>query len=153
MPRYRERLTPSFWVYLVGALIIPAVMLVFAPVNPILGVVLGVVLYGAFLGVLSASSAVIEVTDTQVRVSSARIPLRFVGKVTPYTTREQARVAAGPGLDARAWLCLRGWVATSIRIDVDDPNDPVPYWLCSTRNPKEFAAAIAKAQRDRHAQS
>jgi hypothetical protein len=33
-----------------------------------------------------------------------------------------------------------------IRVWVDDPADPVPYWLVSTRSPQRLAAALEAAR-------
>jgi hypothetical protein len=49
----------------------------------------------------------------------------------------------GTRLDARAYLMLRGWIPGVARITLDDPTDPTPYWLVSTRDPEGLAAALA----------
>lgn len=146
--KYRERLWPAPWIFLGSALILPAVILVFAPINFIVGVILAVALYLGCCAVLVWASPVIEVTESQLAVGSARLPLVFAGDATPLTTKEATRLAVGPELDARAWLCLRGWVGTSLRINIDDPNDPVPYWLFSTRQPNDVARVIADAREE-----
>lgn len=146
MVRYRERLWPSLWVFLAGALILPAMLLVFAPISPVLGIILGIALYVGYAALLVTGAAVIEVTDKQLRVGSARVPLQFTGAATANSTRASARQAAGPSLDARAWLCLRGWVVTSAKVQITDADDPVPYWLFSTRRPDEVCRAIAQAR-------
>ena len=139
-------MTPSWTTFLAGALIIPAVLVVFWPINLLVGVILAVVSFAGFCVLVLNGSPIIEVDATTLRVGSARIPLRHVGTATAYGEREAARQAAGPGLDARAWTCLRGWVATSVRADVDDPNDPIPYWLFSSRDPAAVVAAIETAR-------
>ena len=57
------------------------------------------------------------------------------------------RHAAGPGLDARAHLCLRGWVRPGLRLDLVDPQDPTPYWLVSSRRPERLLEAVQEARR------
>lgn len=143
---YRERVTPPVSVILAGALIVPAVILVFAPISFWVGVILGLVAFGGYCVFLFTGSPVIEVDAATLRVGSARVPLHHVGSGTAYTDRESARAAAGPGLDARAWTCLRGWVPTSAAVDITDAKDPIPYWLFSTRHPDEVIAAIRKAK-------
>jgi len=54
----------------------------------------------------------------------------------------------GRRLDARAWLCIRGWIQPVVKVNVHDPSDPVPYWLISTRNPNELVAALEKANHE-----
>jgi hypothetical protein len=34
-----------------------------------------------------------------------------------------------------------------VRIPLEDPTDPAPYWLVSSRNPKKMAAAINGSRR------
>lgn len=145
---YRERLWPSIWVFLAAMLVVPAIVLVFAPINLLVGIILGVAVYLGICALLAWASLVIEVTRTEIRVGSARIAPVFVGATRAFGSREAARRAAGPELDARAWLCLRGWVPTSLRIDIDDASDPCPYWLVSSRDPETLSAAIQTARRE-----
>jgi hypothetical protein len=49
-------------------------------------------------------------------------------------------------LDARAWLCIRGWIDPVVRVQVTDPSDPAPYWVVSTRNPDQLVAALQAAR-------
>jgi len=136
--RYRERLWPSWWVFLATALVIPASLLVFLPISQIAGVVAAVVLYSAIVVVLLATSPVIEVTDGMLRVGRARIERSFVGAVSAHDNAD-AVAERGTRLDARAYLVLRGWIPGVVRIEITDDADPAPYWLVSTRRPKELS--------------
>jgi hypothetical protein len=139
--RYRERLWPAWWVFLATALVIPASLLVFLPISEIAGVVSAIVLYGAIVVVLLATSPVIEVTDGMLRVGRARIERSFIGAVSAHRGAE-ATAERGVRLDARAYLVLRGWVSGVVRIEITDEADPTPYWLVSSKNPERLAAAL-----------
>jgi hypothetical protein len=139
---YRERLWPSWWVFVATALVIPASLLVFLPISPVAGYVAAVVLYAAIIVVLLATSPVIEVTDGMLRVGRARIERSFIGAVTAHTGAD-AVAERGVRLDARAYLVLRGWIPGVVRIAVEDAADPTPYWVVSTRRPDELAAVLA----------
>jgi hypothetical protein len=139
--RYRERLWPAWWVFLATALVIPASLLVFLPISQVAGVVVAIVLYGAIVVTLLATTPVIEVTDGMLRVGRAQIERSFVGAVTAHRGTD-AVAERGTRLDARAWLMLRGWVRDVVRIEITDDADPTPYWLVSTRRPDELAAAL-----------
>jgi hypothetical protein len=145
MTNYHERLWASPWVFIATALVIPASLLVFLPINPIAGPIVGVVLYAAVLVLIAVGSPSIEVTDTEVIAGRARLPLRFIDTVTAYRA-DEATEQRGPKLDARAWLLIRGWVSPVVRIDLDDPDDPTPYWIVSSRHPEDFTAAISAAR-------
>lgn len=148
MTIYRERVLPGPLLLLSVALVIPASLLVFLPINAAAGVVVAIVLFAAILGVLFLASPVIEVSETGVTAGRARLPLEHVGVITAYT-RADARQQRGPLLDARAWLVIRGWADPVVKLDVEDDRDPVPYWLISTRRPAAFIDAVAQA-RSRH---
>jgi hypothetical protein len=142
---YRERLLPSAWVYLAVALLIPACLLVFAPISMVAGVVSAIVLFGGACFGLVATSPVVEIAGGEFRAGRARIPVRFTSNPESFR-REEATAKRGPELDARAWLCLRGWIDPIVRVHITDPDDPAPYWVVSTRHPEELVAALDKAR-------
>lgn len=146
MPDYREKLWPTPWIYIVSLLLIPASILVLAPVSLPAGIVTGIVLYVALVGSLTMTAPVIEVNGGRLRAGRAEIALDDIGEATP-ADEEQARIERGTGLDARAYLVIRGWIKPVVRVPVVDPADPTPYWLISTRRPKELAAAINRSRR------
>jgi hypothetical protein len=142
---YSERLLPGPWPFITTALVIPASLLVFLPINITLGVICAAVLYAGIVVLLVIGSPRIEVTEAQLIAGRARLPLPNVGTATGYTGTE-ATAERGPRLDARAWLLIRGWISPVVRVDVDDSDDPTPYWLVSTRHPKELIAALKQAR-------
>ena len=87
-------------------------------------------------------SARIVVTDEWLQAGRARIERRYLGKVEVLDVA-QMRAIAGPQADARAFLALRPYLAVGVRITLDDPRDPTPYWLVSSRHPLALAAALA----------
>ena len=145
MTFYRERLWASVWVYLTTALVIPASLLVFLPINFTAGVIVAIALYAGCVGVLIATSPVVEVSSEQLTAGRARLPIAFIGEVTGHSG-EEATLQRGQKLDARAWLMIRGWVSPVVRIELTDAKDPTPYWLVSTRQPAAMVAAIAEAK-------
>jgi hypothetical protein len=145
MTIYRERLWASPWVFIATALVIPASLLVFLPINAIAGVVVAIVLYAAVVILLAIGSPVVEVTPTSLAAGRARLPLDLIGSVTAYRG-DDATAQRGPRLDARAWLLIRGWVSPVVRVELLDPNDPTPYWIVSSRTPEALVSAITAAR-------
>jgi hypothetical protein len=145
MTIYRERLLPGPLTFIVTALVIPAALLVFLPINPAVGVVAAAVMYAACVVALVVTSPVIEVTDEAVVAGRARVPLKNVGAISTYL-REEARQQRGPVLDSRAWLVIRGWVDPVVKVEILDDRDPAPYWLLSSRQPTALASAVEKAK-------
>jgi hypothetical protein len=142
---YRERIWPSVWGFVATALVIPASLVVFLPINPFAGVIVAIVLYAAIVVVLVATSPVIEVTRGELVAGRARVPVELISSATPFRG-EDATLQRGRLLDARAWLLIRGWVSPVVKIDIADEGDPTPYWIVSTRAPDALVAALAAAQ-------
>jgi hypothetical protein len=143
---YRERLMPTVWMYIFIALVLPATLLVFMPISPPVGVVVGVLLYLGAIGSLIYTAPVIAISGGELRAGRAHIPVSLLGEPAGFTD-EEATLERGRRLDARAYLCIRGWVKPVVRIPVTDPADPAPYWLVSTRTPEKLIAAIERSQR------
>lgn len=141
MTTFREVLRPSAWMYLAAAFMIPTVILVCAPFDLTLGVVLSIVVYLLIVVPMVATSPSIVVTETELRVGKAHISREFIGSVSAYSGTH-AVAARGVELDARAWIFLRGWINPVVRVDIIDPKDPTPYWLFSTRKPEELVKAL-----------
>lgn len=97
----------------------------------------------------SYGAARITVADGVLRAGRARIEARHLGAADALDP-DQARRAAGPEADARAFLLLRPYLKRAVRVAITDPADPAPYWLLSTRHPDELAKALA-ALKDVHA--
>lgn len=138
---YRERLAPGIglWIGCLGVGL--ASFLVGAPINITAGIVAGIVMFLMVGGILYGSSPTIEITETTVRFGRARIERDYVGRAYAFRG-EDARLATGPALDGRAYMCFRGWITSVIRIQITDPADPTPYWIASSRNPEKIAAIL-----------
>jgi hypothetical protein len=142
---YRERLWPTLWLYISTALVIPASILVFMPINILVGYITAAVLYGAIVLFLLASAPIIEIDDVELRAGKARLPIEIIGAVATFDGA-QATLERGQHLDARAWLMIRGWVSPVAKLDITDESDPTPYWLLSSRTPELLADAIAQSK-------
>ncbi|MEH6821477.1 DUF3093 domain-containing protein [Dietzia psychralcaliphila] len=71
----------------------------------------------------------------------ARLPFEAISRsaVVPATAKQ---AAMGRQLDPEAFVVHRGYVPTMVIVVLDDPLDPTPYWLISTRDPEGLAAAL-----------
>lgn len=145
MDLYRERLWATPWLFISTLLIIPAVMLVFAPINFTVGVVLAIVFYVAIVVALIVSAPTLRVTKDELIAGRAHIPLSLTATPSAYTG-DAATLERGQRLDARAWLLIRGWIKPVVKVPVADLDDPTPYWLLSTRNPDQLVRVLEEAR-------
>ncbi|MDP9182948.1 MAG: DUF3093 domain-containing protein, partial [Actinomycetota bacterium] len=94
------------------------------------------------LGLALLSRRQIRVEDGVLHVPGARAPVTAFG--TPEVLeREALRLWLGPHADAAAWVAVRPWQRTAVRLPVTDPEDDTPYWVVGTRRPVALLAALA----------
>lgn len=145
MPNYRERLWPSPWLLIALLLLIPAGLLAVTPINIAIAPYIAVGLYVLIAGSLTLMAPAIEVSNGMLVAGSAKIPVSALGEVDILDDGALRRII-GPGADARAYLLVRGYIHKGVRVEVTDATDPTPYWVLTTRRPKDLAAAIAAAK-------
>ena len=88
-----------------------------------------------------------EVRDGELRVDDAHLPVRHVADAVPLDAAGRREVL-GVGADPLAFVVQRPWIGGAVQVVLDDPADPTPFWVVSTRHPVELATALLTA-RDR----
>ena len=139
MSEYSERLSPAWWLILAVFLVVPTSVLIFLPLSLVVGVLTGVVLWVGMVGVLWWSSPTVSLSNSGFRAGRAWVEWEHVQDIVAVDAGS-ARVEKGVNLDARAWLVLRPWIAPAVKVIINDPADPTPYWLVSTRRPDEVVS-------------
>jgi Protein of unknown function (DUF3093) len=145
---YRERLHAPWWVWVIVVALTGSLGIAYG--YP-LGAAAGLLVFSASTALgawwLLATAPLVVVDDRVLRAGRARLPLRCAGRIAPLDGA-QTRDARGRLADPAAYLCMRGWVSTAVLVEVEDPADPHPYWLVSTRDAHRLAPLLAAA-RDR----
>jgi hypothetical protein len=142
MQPYDERLTvPRTWWLLAVAVgvALALIMLPFGPLPLLAGLVGGAAL--SMMAVSSYGSARIRVVAGSLVAGKARIPVTALGAAT-VLDREETVAWRSHKADPRAFMLLRSYVPTALKVEVTDPADPTPYVYLSTRSPQRLAAAI-----------
>ncbi len=145
---YRETVWPSLIASLPIALIAPAVALVVTPFTDfVLATLAGSFAFVICLIALLALSPKIRVSKTEGRihlhVNSATIDSKHIGAIE-LIEKQQVRNERGPSLDARSFRVFQPSVPQMLKLQVIDEADATPYWLVSTRDPKNLKAALTK---------
>jgi hypothetical protein len=124
----------------VGTLL-PAVVLVSEPFDYRIGIAAGLILVISSWGALFFLAPVIQVGSSNLTISRAKIPRNLLGKIEEIS-KDQIFSERGPNLNPAAFKVFQGTVKTAVKIAVNDPNDPTPYWIISTRKPAQLASAL-----------
>jgi hypothetical protein len=137
---FDERLIPSRSVLVALALSGPMVLLAALPFGLELSITLGLVVPAVLIVIAVSLSPRIQVTDS-LRIGKFNLPLEIISFAEGFEG-EAARLQRGPSLDARARLAIRGDIDQVVKIHLNDPLDPTPYILVSTRKPGELVSAL-----------
>ncbi|WP_431041765.1 DUF3093 domain-containing protein [Streptomyces sp. P1-3] len=142
MQPYEERLTaPRSW-WFMTALVGVALGLIMLPLGtlPLVGGLIGGTALAA-VAVSSYGSARVRVVAGSLVAGDARIPVSALGTAEALNADEAAAWRTHKA-DPRAFMLLRGYIRTAVRVEVTDPSDPTPYVYLSTRHPERLAAAL-----------
>lgn len=140
---FREQLRTPWWWYLVGAfggaLLAVELSLAGADIPDWIPLVVLVVL-GCTV-VWSFGRATIELRADEIRVRGAHLPLVYVSGAVALDASTLRRVIGREG-DPAAFLSIRPWVGPGVQLWLDDPDDPTPYWVVSSRHPDRLVQLV-----------
>ncbi|MBW1595554.1 DUF3093 domain-containing protein [Streptomyces sp. JJ38] len=147
MQAYDERLTaPRSWWLTVPALTGVTLGLVLLPLGTV--PMLAALVTGAALAAVGLSvygSVRVRVVADSLVAGSARIPLSALGRASALSP-EEARAWRTHRADPRAFMVLRAYIPTAVRVEVVDPRDPTPYVYVSTRRPQRLVSALGGSE-------
>lgn len=144
---YLERLRLSWWGWLGGVL--AALILGFEVLLAFGGVPAWLVLL--VLAPLTVAALLwlgrirVAVTATEFQVDDARLPVAVIADVVALDA-DGKREALGVGAHPLAFVIQRPWIGPAVQVLLNDPADPTPYWVISTRRPVELATALLAAR-------
>lgn len=81
----------------------------------------------------------------ELRTGRARLPVTFIARAAAVPASAKS-AALGRQLDPAAYVQHTPWVKPLLLVVLDDPDDPVPYWLISARRPERVLAALGLGQ-------
>lgn len=79
--------------------------------------------------------------DPELVAGEAHLPASVITRLAA-VPRTAKSAALGRQLDPAAFVLHRTWVGSMLLVVLDDPDDPTPYWLVSTRRPEQVIAAL-----------
>ena len=147
VPAYRERLWPAPWVFLATALVIPASLLVFLPISlPVGRRGRGRAVWRDPRRAARRRPPTIEVDERRVpRGPGPHRPRQFVGRGSGVRGRRgDGRARRAASTRAPGCCCAAGSPGV-VRVEIDDPDDPTPYWLVSSRRPARAREGAERA--------
>jgi hypothetical protein len=144
--QYREALRPPLWWYAVGLVVAGLIAAEFH----IGGIALtdwlsfGILLPLSVVIVWSLGRGALEISDGELRIRGAHIPLTDISGAVALDAETLRRVVGREG-DPAAFVSIRPWIGPGVQLWVDDPEDPTPYWVVSSRHPQRIVEIVRAA--------
>lgn len=79
--------------------------------------------------------------EVWLHVDDAKLPMSAVERVEVLEPVDYSD-ALGVALHPLAFVVQRPWIRRGVRIVLNDPDDPTPYWVVSSRNPERLREAL-----------
>jgi hypothetical protein len=144
--RYREQLRVPVWWYAVAIFVAALLAAEFriAGVDVTDWLPFAVLLPLSCVIVWSLGRGALEISGGEVRIRGAHLPLEYVSGAVALDGPTLRRVVGREG-DPAAFLSIRPWIGPGVQLWLDDPEDPVPYWVVSSRHPQQVVDLIRAA--------
>jgi hypothetical protein len=140
---YCERLRTPWWWYVVAAFVASLLAAEFhiagIDVTDWLPYVILMPLAVGIVWVMGRAR--VEIRGDELHVRGAHLPLHYVSGAVALDNQTLRRVVGREG-DPAAFVSIRPWIGPGAQLWLDDPDDPTPYWVISTRHPDEVVRII-----------
>lgn len=143
---YRERLRTPWWWYLVGMFVAGLLAAEFhiAGLRLTDWIPFGTLLPLSVVIVWWLGHSVLEISGGELRIRGAHLPLDAISGAIALDARTLRRVVGREG-DPAAFVQIRPWIGPGVQVWLDDPDDPTPYWIVSSRHPDRVVALLRAA--------
>ena len=140
--RYREVIRMPLWLLaLIYFFLLSLVVSIWAALGNTAALV-SLISVTALMGFIAVKTAmVIEVDGQELRVGRAHIALEYLGMAQSLDS-QAVRILRTRDADPAAFLGIRFWTSTGVRVEILDSRDATPYWLITSNNGDELVKAL-----------
>jgi hypothetical protein len=140
---YKERVLPTVYFYIASITLPLSLFLVALPFSEVVSISLALASIPLVLVLSWLGSPLIALDQQTLSIGQASIETKYLGKAEVVSPQE-AFLERGVKLDSRAFTKFQIGVKQLVKIEIQDKQDPTPYWLIATRNPEVLAGLINK---------
>jgi hypothetical protein len=141
---FKELLRPPIWVLaFIYFLLLSLVIAIWAAFDTTATIAALAAATIAIIYLAFAMRSTISVDGKELRIDRAHIDIKYLGDVKILDSSAM-RLLRTRDADPAAYLAIKFWVPTGVKIAVVDPRDPTPYWLITSKRGEEIAALLNK---------
>jgi hypothetical protein len=141
---FKEVLRPPIWVLaFIYFLLLSLVIAFWAAFDNRVAFVTFLMATIAIIYIAISMRSTISIDGQELRIDQAHIEVKYLGGVEKLTS-PQMRLLRTRDADPAAFLAIKFWLSTGVKITLSDPRDPTPYWLVTSKRGEEIAALLNK---------
>ncbi len=140
--RYREVIRMPLWLLaLIYFFFLSFVLSVWAALGNSAALISFLVLSALLVLIAMRTRLIIQVTQTELMVGRAHIELKYIGEVTELDSAAMRNIRSGDA-NPMAYLGIRFWPSTGVKVELTDKRDETPYWLITSNKANQLAQAL-----------
>ncbi len=140
----REVIRPPLWVLaFIYFMFLSLVIAIWAALGNASALIALIAATALIFFIAIAARSQIVLTDTELILGKAHIERKYLGEIT-ILDRDAMRLIRTRDADPAAFLAIKFWISTGVKIAINDDRDPTPYWLVSTRKAEELKRTLCK---------
>ena len=140
--RYREVIRMPLWLLaLIYFFFLSFVLSVWAALGNSAALMSFLVLSALLVLIAIRTRLLIQVTQSELMVGPAHIELQYIGEVTELDSAAMRNLRSRDA-NPMAYLGIRFWSSTGVKVELTDIRDETPYWLITSNKANQLAQAL-----------
>jgi len=141
--KFREVLRPPMWLMFLYSFLFGSFVLAIWAAFDARATYISLLAAGIGLTWIWRSSPLHIRIDDELRVARAHLELQHIADVE-VLSGDQMRLLRTRDADPAAFLALRFWCPTGVKVVLQDSRDLTPYWLITSKHGERLKAALGK---------
>ncbi len=139
---FAERINWPSWLWAFLAVMVGSMYLtIWAPFGHLSATVISLLIVISLIYTAKKTALEIVLINEWLYIGDAKIQCKYIKKVSVLDKKQFIKLR-GPDSDPAAFNATRFWVTSGVKIELNDKNDPTPYWLVSSKKARLLAAKL-----------
>ena len=136
--RFKEVIRPPLWLLaFIYFMFLSLVIAVWAALGNFSALITFIALTIALLAIAVMARSEVRVIENELVIGKAHIGVKFLADVE-ILDKDAMSLLRTRDADPAAFLAIKFWISTGVKITLKDQRDPTPYWLVSCKKGKEL---------------
>ena len=141
---FKEVIRPPLWLLaFIYFMFLSLVIAVWAALGNFSALITFIALTIALLAIAVMARSEVRVIEDELVIGKAHIGVKFLADVE-ILNKDAMSLLRTRDADPAAFLAIKFWISTGVKITLKDQRDPTPYWLVSCKKGRELKSILYK---------